>query len=174
MATGTLNLSIGAANLPDGSASNAAPGLTRIQGTEAAPKKHFLAALFDAGTDEHLWFVFRMPANYSSAPIVKLLWMVNATAANSVVWGASLGAITPADADTPVEHANAAASTTTTAANTTEARRLTETSITLANVDSVAAGDLVFLLVYRDANNGSDTVTVDAELISVALEYTTT
>jgi hypothetical protein len=174
LATGTLNLSIGAANLPDGSASNAAPGLTRIQGTEASPKKHFLVALFDPATDEHLWFVFRMPANYASAPLVKLLWMANSASSNSVVWGASIGAVTPADADTPVEHASAAASTTTTAGNATEARRLIETSITLSNTDSVAAGDLVFLLVYRDANNGSDTLAVDAELISAALEYTTT
>ena len=42
------------------------------------------------------------------------------------------------------------------------------------NTAVVAAGDLVILQVYRDANNASDGVTVDAELVAVSLEYTTT
>lgn len=177
MATATMNLPIGSANPPDGSAGNAAPGIVRIQGTESNPKKHFLVAQFDASTDEHLWWNFRMPANYSSAPIVKLLWMANSASSNTVAWGARLGAVTPADADTPVEHASAAATVVSTAANATEARRVVETTITLANVDSVAAGDGVFLLVYRDADDtaaAGDTLAVDSELWIVALDYTTT
>ncbi len=173
MATATINLPPSSGVLPDGSSGNAAPALTRRQGSESNPKKHFITADFDASTDEHLWFYFRMPANYASAPLVKILWMANATSGN-VVWGSRLGAVTPADADTPIEHAEAAATTATTGVNATEARRLVETSITLANLDSVAPGDLVFLLVYRDADNGSDTCSVDTELINVALDYTTT
>ena len=174
MATGTLALPVGAATLPDGSSGNAAPAILRVQGTESNPKKHYLVAAFDASTDEHLWWSFRMPANYSSGGDVKLLWYTNDTGASeSAVWGAQLGAVTAADADTPIEHASAAASTTTTDINTTEANRLTETSITLANLDSVAAGDLVFLLVYRDADNGSDDLTSDALLAAVSLQYTT-
>lgn len=174
MATGTIQLPVLAAVLPDGSTNNAAPQLTRIKGSESAPAKHIMVAAFDAATDEHLWFQFRMPSDYASGGAVKLLWMTNTASGNSVVWGTRIGAITPADADTPVEHAEAAASTTTTAGNATEARRLIETAITLANLDSVAAGDLVALLVYRDADNGSDTLAADAELIAVVLEYTTT
>lgn len=177
MATATLNLPIGSADPPDGSTGNAAPGIVRIQGTESNPKKHFLVAKFDPTTDEHLWWNFRMPANYSSAPLVKLLWMANSASSNTVAWGARLGAVTPADADTPVEHASAAATVASTAGNATEARRLVETTITLANLDSIAAGDLAFLLVYRDADDtaaAGDTLAVDAELISVALDYTTT
>jgi hypothetical protein len=174
MATGTVPLTIESAVLPDGSSGNAAPGLVVIQGTESNPKKHFLVATFDSATDEHLWWAFRMPANYASGGAVKLAWMANTASANSVVWGASLGAVSAGDADTPVEHANAAASTATTAADNTEARRLLATSITLSNLDSVAAGDYVFLLVYRDPDNGSDTLAADAELIGAVFEYTTT
>lgn len=175
MATGTLGLPIGAAVLPDGSSGNAAPAISRVQGSESNPKKHYLAAAFDAATDEHLWWTFRMPADYASGGAVKLLWQSNDVGASeSAVWGARLGAVTAADADTPNEHAAAAASTTTTDVNTTEANRLIETSITLANLDSVAAGDLVFLLVYRDADNGSDDLSSDALLIAASLEYTTT
>jgi hypothetical protein len=173
MAQAVINLPIGAAMLPDGSAGNAGPALVRFQGTEANPKKHFLAAAFDWTVDEHLWWTFRMPPNYASAPLIKLLWMVNAVTATAVVWAGRLGAITPADADTPLEHIPATASVQFASINTIEARRVMETVITLANVDSVAIGDLVFLLIYRDADHASDTCAVDAELISAALEYTT-
>lgn len=174
MATGTLQWAMNAALIGDGSSGNAIPALSRIMGTESNPKKVLLVAAFDAATDEHLHFTFRVPADYASGGAVKLLWMTNSASSNNVVWGARIGAVTPADADTPVEHAEAAASTTTTAGNATEARRLIETAITLSNLDSIAAGDLATLIVYRDADNASDTLAADAELISVALEYTTT
>jgi hypothetical protein len=173
MATSTINLPISAAILPDGSASNAAPSITRRQGTNANPKRHYLTADYDASTDEHLWFSFRMPANYVSGGVVKILWTANATT-GTARWGISLGAVTPSDVDTPLEHAQAAASTAGTATNVTEARRLNETSITIANLDSAATGDLLTLVVYRDADgtSGTDDLSVDAEVISIAVEYT--
>lgn len=175
MATGSVLLTPGAAVLPDGSAGNAAPALLRFQGSEANPKKHFLYLAFDAATDEFVWFTFRMPVDYASGGVVKLQWMANATT-GTCRWEVAIGAVTPADADTPVEHAAAASSTAGTAANATEARRLVETSITLANLDGLAAGDLVFLRVDRDADgtSGTDDLAVDAELVAVTLEYTTT
>jgi hypothetical protein len=39
--------------------------------------------------------------------------------------------------------------------------------ITLTTIDSVTAGDGFRLKINRDANNGSDTMTGDAELIAV-------
>lgn len=172
MATGTLNLPVIGAILPDGSTNNAAAQFQRVKSSAAAPSLHFVELLFDAATDEHAYWVFRMPADYASGPALKLLWKANTTS-NSVVWVGRLAAVTPADTDTPNEKALAAANSATTAVNATEARRLVETSITLTNADSVAAGDLAVLLVHRDADNGSDTCTVDAELVSVAVEYTT-
>lgn len=171
MATGSLVLPIAAATPPDGSSGNAAPALQVFQGTETNPKKHGLRAAFDAATDEHLWWTFTVPDNYASGGTVRLLWAANATSGN-VVWGARVGAITPADSDTYVEHDQASATTATTAVNGTEARRVVETTIS-PSVDSMAADDLAFLLVYRDADNGSDTCSVDAELLSVIFEYTT-
>ncbi len=172
MAVASILCPISGATLPDGSSGNAAPGLVRIQGTESNPKKHFIVAQFDAATAEHLWWTFALPTAYASGGAVNLLWMANAVTGTNVVWAASLGAITGADTDTPIEHANAAASTVTAAVNTTEARRLVASSITLANLDSASPGDLVNLLVYRDAANGSDTLASDAELVAVAFEFT--
>lgn len=171
MATSTLNLPPQAGTPGDGSSGNASPQLSRQIGTETNPKKAFFTYDFDASTDEHLWFQFTVPQNYVSGGTVRIQWIANATTGNCV-WGARVGAVTPADADTPFEHAEAAASTTTTGANATEANRLVETTIALANLDGLAAGDLAFLLVYRDADNGSDTLTVDARLVNVSLDYT--
>jgi hypothetical protein len=174
MATGTVLLLPGAAVLPDGSTNNVACGMSMRQGTQTTRKAHYLTLDFDGAgsTVESAWWTFRLPANYASGGTLILQWTANATS-NAVKWQAQLGAITPADADTPLEHALAAAATVTTNVNTTEARRLTESSITLTT-DSMAAGDLVELVVYRDPADGSDTATVDAELIVATLEYTTT
>lgn len=173
MATGTIILPIPGGTPPDGSASNASAQPQRTKSSASAPSPIFTELLFDPGTDEHWWWAFRMPADYASGAVAKLQWKANATS-NSVVWVARLAAVTPADTDTPNEHASAAANSATTSVNTTEARRLVETSITLTNADSVAAGDMVNLLIHRDADNGSDSCTVDAELVAVSIEYTTT
>jgi hypothetical protein len=155
----------------DGSASNAGPAVLLMAGTEANPKKQMRIAAFDASTQEHMWFQFRMPPDYREAPVVKLTWMANAVA-NRCIWGARISAITPGDVDTPVEHAQAEASTTTTEVNTTEARRELETTITIARDDGVVAGDLVNLCIFREAAAGGDTLTVDAELIEILFSYT--
>lgn len=170
MATGYLELDP-ASGTPG--ASN--PMLSRRTGSEGAPTKVTITALFDPTTDEHLWFKFRMPGNYASAPTAVLQWSANATS-GTVRWGAALAAITAADADTPVEHAVNTASTAAGTVNATEAHRLTDTSITISTTDSAAAGDLIFLLVYRDADgtSGTDDCSVDAELWTVEFQYTTT
>ena len=173
MATGYIIFPIAGCTLPDGSANNAFAELQKAQSTGADPKVHFIQALFDPDTDEHIMWDFQMPGNYASAPVVRLSWKANAVA-NDCVWGSRLAAITEADADTPNEKAFAAANTTTDTVNGVEARRLNQCIVTLTNADTVAANDWCILLVYRDANNGSDDLAVDAELIGVTLEYTTT
>ena len=173
MATGTVHLPPNAAVLPDGSTNNVGAGMSRHQGSETTRKVHMLTLDFDGAgaVVESAWWVFRMPANYASGGTLKIQWMANATA-NAVKWQAQVGAVTPDDADTPLEHALAAAATVTTNVNATEARRLTESSITLT-MDSAAAGDLIKLVVFRDPADAADTATVDGEVTGVSFEYTT-
>lgn len=174
MATGTILLSPGMAVLGDGNTSNLAPGITRRQGTQTGTKGHYLTLDYDgAGNAEYAHWQFRLPANYSSAPVLKILWHANSTSGN-VKWQSKVGAVTPADADTPVEHAYASADTVTTGVNATEALRLIESSITVSTTDSWAAGDYVQLIIFRDSADASDTCTADARLLMAALEYTTT
>lgn len=175
MATGTVLLMPNAAVFPDGSTNNAAPGMTRRQGSQTTRKGHYLTLDFDGAgsTVESCHWQFRLPANYSSAPVIKILWHANATS-NAVKWQTQVAAVTPDDADTPLEHAYATADTVTTNVNTTEARRLTASSITVSNADSMAAGDFVQIVLFRDPADAADTATVDAEVVAVAFEYTTT
>jgi hypothetical protein len=176
MATGTIMLPTTAAMMPDGSTNNAAPGLSRVKSSATAPAYHFTEIAFDGAgsTREQCYWSFRLPTDYSSSPVLKIQWKANATTGN-VVWQARIAAITPADADTPNEHAlPASADTVTTGVNATEARRLVESSITLTNIDSMAAADWVVVNLYRDPSHASDTCTVDAEVVAVSLEYTTT
>lgn len=174
MATGTRDLPIKGATF-HGASGSAAPILLTVFGTESDPKKAYPVLRFSASVDNHAVWAFRMPSNYASGPVLKLQWQTNDVGAGETcVWGGRLGAVTPADADTPQEHALAAATTGSTDANTTEANRLLETSISFANLDSVAAGDLVFVMVYRDADNGSDDLSSVADLLTATLEYTTT
>lgn len=159
--------------LPDGSTSNLACGISRRQGTQVGAKTHYLTLDFDGGGNvECAHNIFYMPADYSSGGTLKILWHTPAVAGN-VKWQAQVGAITAADADTPLEHAFAAAATVTSAANATEARRLSSSSLTLT-MDSATAGDMIELLLFRDSGDAADTCTSDAEVVAVGLEYTTT
>lgn len=175
MTTGSILLPIIGATLPDGSTNNAAARLQRVQGSASAPSPAFVQLLFDAAADQMANWTFRVPVNYASSPVAKLLWKANTTSSNTVRWGVRIAAITPADADTPNEHAFATSNEANGTPNGTEARRLVETSITLTNADSLAAGDLVTMQVFRNADDaGNDTCTVDAELVALTIEYTTT
>jgi len=174
MATGSIEFPPLACTIPDGSASNLAPALTRRQGTQTGAKGHFHTLDFDgAGAVENALLNFRMPADYASGGTLKIQWQANAVTATNCKWQAQVAAVTVADADTPLEHAFAAAATVTTANNTTEARRLNESAITLT-MDSAAAGDFMQIRLFRDSADAADTLAVDAEVLMVVFEYVTT
>ena len=176
MATSSMVLPIGAATLPDGSAGNAAPQIERIQGTEANPKKHMLAARFDPATEEFLYWTFPLPHEAAAAPTftLRLLWAsVAAITATDVVWGARIGQVGPGDADTPIEHALPAQQKVTDANDTNEAGRLNAASIAFTNAqaDGVTADDLVIVQVSRVAGDAADTLAEDARLLGVELTF---
>ena len=172
MATGTILLPIGSALLPDGTTDNAAPGIVAVKSSASAPTPYFLQALFDASTEEMLFWSFRMPANYSSAPVLKLLWKMASATSGNVVMEAHLMAVTPGDSQDVDADGFATVNTSSATSVPGTAGHLKEISLTLSNADSVAAGDLVVLRVARDAGSGSDTASGDLERVAAALEYT--
>lgn len=174
MATGTIILTSQSGALPDGSASNAAPRMIMEKGSNTAPARFVLTPSFDPSTQQHVWFTFYVPTNYASGGTVRIMWAGNATT-GAVVWGAAVGVQPSSNADSYLAHAMATAVTATTTIPATTARRPIETTISLAgNLDSMVADAIAYLVVYRAAANGSDTLTVDAEMLGCAFDYTTT
>jgi hypothetical protein len=117
---------------------------------------------FDDATDESAVFVSIIPeaASLGSGLKIRLHWMATTATSGNVVWDVSLERMTTdLDSDSFDTIASGTA-----AANGTSGI-LTVTEITLTTIDSVTAGDGFRLKVTRDANNASDTMTVDAELV---------
>lgn len=178
MATGTILLWPGSLTLPDGTTGNAFAQAQIVKSSGTAPTNGsslFLTELlFDGTTDEHVLFGFTMPSDYASGGALKLNWKrASGTAAANVVWKGAVAAITPGGTEVPNSKALNTVATTTTAAGTTS-QALQTTAITLT-MDSAAAGDSVWIMLGRDADNAADTLNaVDAQVASVWFEYTTT
>jgi hypothetical protein len=158
--------------LPDGSASNAAPAMQRAKSSATAPGIYFLQLAFDASTEEWCCWQFRMPADYASAPAAKVQYKMASATTGGVAWDVRLSATTPGDPQ-DVDAQDFAAANVGTDTVPATAGHLDEVSITLTNADSVAAGDFVVVRLARAVANGSDTATGDAEVVALAITYTT-
>lgn len=125
---------------------------------------------FDDTSAESAVFTGILPSDYSGAGItVYLYWAATSATSGNVMWQASVESCAAQDTDSDgfaTAQAFAAA-----AANGTSGV-LTKSSLNIsngANMDSLAAGDMFRLKITRDAANGSDTMTGDAELMRVLL-----
>lgn len=172
MATGSILLSPGSAVPPDGSASNAAPQLQRVKSSASAPTPYFQQFAFDASTEEQCCWTFRMPADYASAPVLRVQYKMTSATTGGVAFEARIAAVSDGDA-TDVDAKAFAAANVGTATVPGTAGHLDEVAITLTNADSLAAGDYVIVYLNRDPAHASDTATGDAEVLGAALTYTT-
>ena len=119
---------------------------------------------FDDTTDESAIFVSVCPegANLTSGLLIILIWTATTATSGACVWDASLERmITDIDTDS----FDTAASVTATTNATSGVPNYS--TITLTTIDSLTTGNGFRLKINRDANNGSDTMTGDAELIAV-------
>ena len=166
MATGTIILPILAA-IPD---PTNPPAVAFASGTN----RPYLAFDGSSVIEACVW-TFRMPADYSSGPTLKIQWSGSSstTTSHTAVWGCEVMAMT---ADTDGAMDSDSYDTINTVSDDilgTTAKRIQEASLTLTNADSLAAGDYVALKFRRDADNGSDDLNEDAWLWGLSLEYTT-
>lgn len=134
---------------------------------------HMPVLLFDAATDEYAQFLFRARSYGSGNLTVTLLYSMASATTGDVVWGAQIRALTPDDSQDVLTDAFGTANTVTDTVPAT-AGYATEASITVSNLDSLAANDYVTLQIYRDANAAGDTATGDAELLGVMVSYSDT
>lgn len=124
---------------------------------------------FDQSTDEFAQFQYRMPKSWNEGTVT-MAFRWTATTTGNVVWGAQGVAISDDDA---MDSAFGTAQTVTdgvTAANDCMESAATS-AITIGGTP--AEGDLVVFQVYRDADNGSDTLAADAKLLGVILTMVT-
>ena len=129
---------------------------------------------FDTTTSESVYF--RFPAfDYGSGNwTVTIEWYADTATSGGVVWGVSLAAITANSDSQDIE--TKAFDTEETVADThlgTTGQRLHSVALTLTETDSVAAADDVTLKLARKVADGNDTMSGDALVTRVIVEYST-
>ncbi|MBI5035560.1 MAG: hypothetical protein HZB51_34140 [Chloroflexi bacterium] len=129
---------------------------------------------FDAATDESAFWKFKA-INYTSGNLtLDIFWYADTASSANVVWEAQISAITP-DTDTQdIETDGLATLNYVSDAHLgTTGQRLHKATITISNLDSLAADDIVHLRIARDANgtNATDDMTGDAILVMATLSY---
>jgi hypothetical protein len=174
MATGSVTWTPGSFTMPDGSTSNLAPGIRPVKSSATAPAPWRLHALFDASTDEWCCLNGRVPANFASAPVLKVQYKMASAVTGVVKIEGRVACITPGDTTDADAKAFDTANTTTGTVPATTAGKIAELSLTLTTNDSMAAGDDLIIRFSRLGSDAADTATGDMEVTSVTLEYTTT
>lgn len=130
---------------------------------------------FDDGgssTAEAAFWRFLADAYASGNVTLDLYWYADTASSGDVVWDAQLSAITPETDTQDIETDGLATENTVTDSHLgTTAQRIHKATITLSNLDSLAAGDLCHLRIARDADNASDTLSGDVVLVLVEASY---
>lgn len=129
---------------------------------------------FDAGTDESAIFSAILPRNYAGGGLtVYLHWSGTSATSGDVVWNAAFERIGEGQQDMDADGFASAQAVTATAPGTTGHVDIAAIAFTDgAQVDSIAVGELFRLKITRDADNGSDTMTGDAELRAIEIKET--
>lgn len=130
------------------------------------------ALAYDAATDEAAFWGFRA-VNYASGNLtVDIDWYADTASSGDVIWEVQVAAITPNTDTQDVEtKALATANSVTDTHLGTTGQRLHRATVTVSNLDSLAAEDDVWMRVARDANNASDTLTGDALIVKATVTY---
>lgn len=127
---------------------------------------------FDAATDEACVAKFKA-VNYGSGNLTLTLYWYSDSATSGVVrWEGAIAAITT-DTDTQDVETKAFATATVfddTHLGTT-GQRVHTCAVTISNLDSIAASDIVWLRIRRVGSNAADTMTGDAILIAAEISY---
>lgn len=106
----------------------------------------------------------KLPSDWTGTLDVKFLWFTTATT-NSVVW--QIATICVADAETSDPAFNTASTVTDAAKGTTLQQN--DATMTGVTITGCAAGELMYLRVFRDPANGADTLAATARLVGVEL-----
>lgn len=130
------------------------------------------ARTVDAATDQTIQLMFALPSNYASGGT--LSFKFSGVSSGNVIWKTAYALIHPASEATPTAWSAASFGTvsTTTAAAASNTGYMKEVSIDLG-VTGAHGGDLLAVLLGRDADNVSDTAAACSFLEPWLLTYTT-
>lgn len=125
---------------------------------------------FDDTTDESAQILLPMPKSWNEGTISARFRWTSAAASGNVVWGVQAVALSD---DDPVDAAFGAAQTVTDSVTAADDLMTSAETSAVTIGGTPAEGDLVAFKFFRDADNGSDTMTGDAKLLAVDLFITT-
>jgi len=129
---------------------------------------------FNDTTEETAFWGFEAVEYDSGNLTLDITWYAENDSSGDVVWGAAIMVVTPnTDAQDVETDAFAAASTVTDSHLGTTGKRLHKATITISNLDSLAAGDHVIIKIFRDADDAADDMSNDAILRYAVLSYAT-
>lgn len=139
-----------------------------------ARRNNHLVANFDAATDEAIDFEGVLPSHYSGGGLtVTLVWLAATATTGNVVWDVSIERHQDDTQDLDADGFAAVQSVTAACASASGEPSYDNITFTDgAQMDSLAVGESFRLRVNRDANNGSDTMAGDAQLIRVVVKET--
>lgn len=130
---------------------------------------------FDAAAAEDACFHGVLPRHYGGGGLtVTAIWMAASATSGNVMWKAAMERLEAGGTDLDADSFATAQAAAAAAANGTSGA-LTYTTVAMtsgANMDSLAVGESFRLKVQRDAANGSDTMTGDAQLLAVEIKET--
>lgn len=129
---------------------------------------------FDAASDEDEIFGGIMTRNYSGGGVtVTKVWLASTATSGDVVWNDSWERHEDDATDLDSDSFAAVNAATATTASASGEPQYTETAFTDgADMDSIAVGESFRFKLTRDANNGSDTMAGDAELLRIEVRET--
>ena len=167
--TGTFDIWVPAAAMRPAT-TNGCAAITDVETTALRPDLQVLD--FDPDTDQFAQFSIAMPKSWDEGTITaQFYWTNAATVANDCVWG--IQGVTVADAASIDVAYGTAVIVTSSYYTTAEFLAVSPATAAMTFAGTPAAGELAFLQVYRDANNGDDDLATDARLIGVKIIYTT-
>lgn len=123
---------------------------------------------FDAASDEVAWWTdMQLPIDYTDGTTVKIsVTWTGASGSGDVVW--AVGAFSAGNDDT-LDTTVSTTTVTDTFIAASDCHVTSQATVTIGGTP--ASGETFVVKVFRDADNGSDTFTADARLVSVSVEY---
>jgi hypothetical protein len=128
--------------------------------------------LFDAATQECLWWQFIVPPDYGTAPQLRVPYSMLSATSGGVSIDVSIMATTPGDAIDVNTESYATVNNCDDAAVPGTVGFLDVIVCSIVNTDSMAANDLAKVKLCRAPADSADTATGDMEVYGATLEYT--